>query len=175
MADEATARKLDAFLLGAEPDGAGVLIRYGLVRGVPPELEDRVPLGAAGDLASVHGVGRVLRVLRAGRVKAPADPYALGDDPETTAALLRQCRGALVTLHVAPRFERMLTVWTEEGVHRIDRVVDVTENDAGLSVRRRGGGSALRIPRQSLIRYSLTTRKYPEIISVEVPTKASLR
>jgi hypothetical protein len=175
MADGAATRKLEAVVVGAEPDGAGVVIRYATVRGTPTELEDRVSLGVRGDLASVHGVGRVLRVLRAGRVKGPSDPYALGDDPDSTASLLRQCRGALVTLHVARRFERMLTIWTEEGISRIDRVLDVTEDAAGLSVRRRGGDSALRIPRQSLIRFVVSTREHPEIISVEVSTKVSLR
>jgi hypothetical protein len=164
MADAAGTRRLEAIVVRAESDGTGVRIRYAPLRGM-----------SGGDLSSVHGVGRVLRVLRAGRVKGPANPYALGDDPESTASLLRQCRGALVTLHVARRFERALTVWTEDGVSRIDHVLDVTEDDAGLSVRRRGGGSALRIPKTTLIRYSLSTREYPEIVSVEVPTKPSLR
>jgi hypothetical protein len=174
MVDAAGTRKLEAILVGAESDGAGVRVHYSPLRGMSAELEDRVSLGDR-DLSSVHGVGRVLRVLRAGRVKVPADPYTLGDDPESTASLLRQCRGTLVTLHVARRFERRLTVWTEEGVNRIDQVIDVSEDAAGLSVRRRGGSSVLRIPKTSLIRYSVSTREYPEIISVEVPTKASLR
>jgi hypothetical protein len=175
MADEPATRKLAALVVGAEPDGAGVVIRYAPVRGARSELEDRVSLVAGGDLASVHGVGRVLRVLRAGRVKAPADPWELGDDPESTAALLCRCRGALVMLHVARRFERVLTIWTDQGVSRIDHVIDVTEDAAGLSVLRRGGDRALRIPRRSLIRFAVSTREHPEIISVEVPTKASLR
>ena len=179
MTRNAGARRLEASVVRARAEGAGVVIVYAPLRGNPPEIDDHVPLvsgsGSGDDLAAVHGVGRVLRVLRAGRIKAPADAYSLADDPDSTAELLTRCRGARVTLHVAQRFERELTVWTEAGVNRIDRVIDVTEDADGLLVRRRGGDSALRIPRRSLIRFSVDTREHPEVISVEVSSKASLR
>lgn len=168
-------QKVAATVVHAEADGAGVVVRYAPLRGSAPELEDRVSLGHGGDIETVNGVGRLLRVLRAGRVKSPDDPGDLRHDPDRTASLLLRCRGARVLLHVARRFERRLTLWTDEGVSRIDRVLDVTEDEEALSVRRRGGDSALRVPKGRLIRFSVETREYPEIVSVEVPTRASLR
>jgi hypothetical protein len=171
----ARTRKIDANVLRADADGAGVVVRYAPVRGTLPEIVDRITLGAPDDVAAVNGVGRLLRLLRAARIKAPRDPYTLGDDPEATAELLRHCQGTRVTLHVAQRFERELVIWTEDGVSRIDRVLDVTEEPDGLSVRRRGGDSLLRIARHSLIRFTVNTREFSEVVSVEIPTKASLR
>lgn len=178
MASSRSVRKFDARVTRADADGAAVIVRYAPMRagrGIPHEIVDRVPLGTQEDLAAVGGVGRILRLLRAARLKAPADPYTLSDDPDATAELLCQCQGTRVTLHVAQRFERELVIWTEDGVSRIDRVIDFTEDPNGLSVRRRGGDSTLHIPRHSLIRFNCNTHEYPEVVSVEVPTRASLR
>ncbi|MFQ5697385.1 MAG: hypothetical protein ACE5IL_03765 [Myxococcota bacterium] len=162
------ARRIVATLVGVETEGAGLVVRYVSVRGTPRELEDRIRLGGGGDLESVHSVGRLLRVLRAARVQAPDDPARLHDDPDATAALLRRCTGTRVALHFALRTERSLRVWTEEGVQRFDRVVDVREHAAALEVRRRGSATALRIARANVIRFEVATIQRPEVLAVEV-------
>ena len=49
-----------------------------------------------------------------------------------------------------------------------ERVIDVEESGDALLVKRMGGRSALRIPRQSLIRYELTSNEELVVVSVDV-------
>jgi hypothetical protein len=126
-------------------------------------------------MACVKGIGRVLRILRAGRVRIPNDPYTLGDDPERAATLVLRCQGSSVALTLGRRIERMLTVWTESGVEQIHGVIDYAEDSEGLSVRRKGGQSTLTIPRHSLIRFAPSSTDYFEVISVDIPAGSRLR
>ncbi len=160
-------------MLGAEAEGHSVVVRFAPSSG-RPEIEDRIPLGPWGDPAAVHGVGRILRILRAGRVKLPAQPYHLEVDAERVAELLRRCRGITVTLRVIRRLERQLTVWTEAGVDHFRGVVDFEEDREGLWIRRRGGGDLLRIPRRSLIRFTSTSLQTSQVVGVDLPTRTPL-
>lgn len=160
-------RKLSAVISGASVEGLGLSVRYSTVRGAARELSDYFQLGPRGELPAVHGVGRFLRLLRAGRISAPEDPYALDDDLEQAALLVNRCRGAAVSLLVRTRFERSLTVWTEAGVDEFRRVIDFYEDDDGLAIRRLGGHSILHVPKQTLIRYAPSSHEYDEVISVE--------
>ena len=160
-------------MLGAEAEGHSVVVRFAPSSN-RPEIVDRIPLGPWGDPAAVHGVGRILRILRAGRVKLPAHPYHLEVDAERVAELLRRCRGITVTLRVTRRTERHLTVWTEAGVDHFHGVVDFDEDPEGLWIRRRGGSRVLRIPRHSLIRFSSTSLETSQVIGVDLPTRTSL-
>ncbi len=162
-------------MAGAEVLGPALRVSFVPVRGYPAEIEDHVPLGPPGDIATVRGIGRLLRILRAGRVRVPPDPYALGADPERAAELVLRCQGALVTLEVERRIERTLTVWTDAGVDRIRGVLDYAEDDEGLSVLRRGGQRMLKFPRQSLIRFAPSSTDRLEVLSVEVPSRSRLR
>ncbi len=124
-------------------------------------------------MPAVYGVGRVVRILRAARVPVPADPYGYMADPERAAALLRRCNGAVVHLLVARRRERVLTLWTEEGIERIRGVLDFFEDGEGLSVRRRNGESVLVFARKKLIRYEASSEESFEVVSVEVPPRVT--
>ena len=154
-------------IVGAAVEGLGIGVRYSTVRGASRELADYFQLGPRGELHAVHGVGRLLRLLRAGRVVAPEDPYALDDDLDRAAELVNRCRGARVSLVVRTRFERSLTVWTESGVDEFRRVIDYFEDEDGLAIRRLGGSSTLRVPKETLIRYAPASREYLEVVSVE--------
>jgi len=159
-------RKLEAVVAGVEPDGLGLSIRYTTRIGAR-ELVDHIELGPRGSLEAVHGVGRVLRLLRAGRIAPPADPYSLAADLECAVRLIERCRGARVTVRVRRRYERVLTLWTEGGVQRIERVLDYREEPTCLLVRRLSG-SLLRIPRESVVRYSASSSEYFQVLSVDV-------
>jgi hypothetical protein len=164
-------RKLDACIAGAEPAPPGVLVRFTARRGATRELCDLIPLLPEGTLSAVYGVGRVLRLLRAGRIRAPADPRQLGRDLAAAAALVDRCRGAPVILGVRRRLERAITVWTETGVERIERVVDFREEAGGLAIWRQGAHSALRLPRERIIRYTTSVTDALDILSIEAPPR----
>lgn len=167
--------RLACVVAGAEVAGAGVRVLFTPVRGYPPEIEDYVPLGPAGEITTIRGVGRLLRVLRAGRLRLPPNPYALGEELERAAELVLRCQGTLVDLEVERRVERSLTVWTDSGVDQIRGVIDYTEDDTGLSVSRRGGRSVLKFPRHTLIRFAPASTERLQVVSVEIPTRLRLR
>jgi hypothetical protein len=166
-------RRVECEIAGATAEADAVVVRY-VSRGRPSrEIEDRVMLGSANEVANLRNVGKLLRILRAGRVQPPPDPYALASDPAAWAALLERCRGSTVIARLALRTDSALVVWTESGVSRFDGVVDFREDEHGLRLRRDGGGAWLRIPRASLIRFQSDTRAVPIVISVEVPARSS--
>ncbi len=175
MALSPLVRTIPAVVVAAETDGATLRVRFAPTSGNPNEIEDRIPFTPPGALAAVNGIGRLLRILRAGRIQIPQDPYKLGTQPEKALGLVRRCCGTLVHLQVTRRLERILTVWTDAGVERIRGVVDYTEEPDGLMVRRRGGQSVLRIPRKTLIRFSPSSREYFKVLSVEAPPRFRLR
>jgi len=155
----------------ADAELATIVVRYAPQRGSAAEIEDRIFLGRPGDVAAVYGVGRWLRILRAGRVHVKGDPYELCRDTGLALELLRRCIGASVQLIVARRLERTLTLWTDSGVERIGAVMDFVESADGLLVRRRGGGALMHIPRESLIRFESALLERMEVISVDVPPR----
>jgi hypothetical protein len=160
-------KKLLCTISGVEVDGAELRIRYSPVRGSSGPIEDSISFLPVGDPAVVRGVGRFLRILRAGRIRAPADPYSLWDDMEQAAELARRCQGTKVRLTAQRRTDRMLTVWTEDGVEHIPHVLDFEESGDQLVVRRRGGLSPLYYPRRRVVRYEAASSQRLEVISVE--------
>jgi hypothetical protein len=160
-------RNLVAVLSGVEPEGDGLLLRFTPRSGVAREIHDHVRLGEDGQLATVQGVGRLLRLLRAARIRAPRDPYALSADPQLALHLARRCLGSPVRLRVERRLHRVLTVWTESGVHEFRDLLDFYEDDEGLNVVRRGGRNALRVPRSELVRFEATTEEDYVVASIE--------
>jgi hypothetical protein len=164
-------RRVSAVLTAVEPEPEALVVRYAPERGVAPEIEDRLRLGPPGDVAAIYGVGRWLRILRAGRVHVADDPYVICRDPLRALELLRRCIGAVLVLSVARRMERSLTLWTDQGVERIDAVLDFVESTDGLTVRRRGGGPLMHIARESLIRWESGARERLEVVSVDAPSR----
>jgi hypothetical protein len=159
-------------LTAVEAEPQSLVVRFAPERGVAPEIEDRLRLGPPGDVATVYGVGRWLRLLRAGRVHVADDPYEICRDPARALELLQRCIGAVVVLSVARRIERSLTLWTDTGVERIDAVLDFVESADGLIVRRRGGGPLMHIARESLIRWESGARERLEVVAVDAPARA---
>ncbi len=155
----------------ADADLATLVVRYAPQRGGPPEIEDRLYIGRPGEVAAVFGVGRWLRILRAGRVHVPGDPYELCRDTDRALELLRRCVGANVDLLLARRLERSITLWTDTGVERIGAVMDFVEGTDGLLIRRREGGALMYVARESLIRFESALLERLEVISVDLPPR----
>ena len=160
-------KRLSAVVSGASAELDTLAVRYTPTRGWPAELVDRIPLGPPGELATIAGVGRWLRMLRAARVSVDGDPYAICSDVERAAALARRCVGTTLTLVVARRLERTLTLWTDSGVQHFNAVIDFTESVEGLWIRRRGGGPVLHVPRETLIRFEPASQEHLEVVSVD--------
>lgn len=156
----------------ADAELSTLVVRYAPQRGGPPEIEDRIYLGRPGEVAAVYGVGRWLRILRAGRVHVSGDPYELCRDPQHALALLRRCIGASIQLVLARRLERSITLWTETGVEHVGAVVDFVEGADGLLIRRRGGGPLMHVERESLIRFESALLERLEVISVDLPPRS---
>ena len=159
--------KIVCVVAGAEVEGAALVVHYTPTRGYPPDIEDHIVFGAESEIATIGAVGRFLRLLRAGRIRAPSDPYGLHRDLDQAAALAQRCRGTRVGITVKRRFDRTLSVWTESGVERVRGILDCEEHPDALVVRRRGGQSALRISRDTLIRFEVATVESLEVVGVE--------
>jgi hypothetical protein len=158
-------RNLTCTVSSAEVDGTRVRVRFKPMRG--SEVSDWIAFEPRGEPQVVNSVGRFIRILRAGRIAPPKDPYGLGASPDEAARLLQQCSGTKLKLKLRQRIEQTLRVWTESGIDRFDRVIEVQESADALVVRRTGGRSALRIPRASMVRYELQTNERLEVISIE--------
>ena len=150
-----------------ELEGDLLVLRFAPRSGHTREIEDRVRLSAQGDMTTIHAVGRVLRLLRAARVRAPQDPYRLVHEREFALGLARRCLGTAVQLRLVRRLTRVLTIWTESGVQHIRGLLDCIETADGLSVLRREGRGALHIARRDLIRYETTTEEDFIVSSIE--------
>ncbi len=155
-------------------DGATLVVRFQPRSGALREIEDRLALAPRGEMSTLYGVGRLLRILRAGRVSPPPAPYDLGTDPERAVELVRRCIGAVVELHVRRRWERELILWTEDGVQSIPGVLDCIDQGDALAVSRRNGAATMRIPRAQIVRFDLRSLEGLEIVSVEVPARNRL-
>jgi hypothetical protein len=159
-------RKLTCTVAGAELEGGRVRVRFAPLRG-KHEIIDWIQFEPRGEPRAMNDVGRFLRILRAGRIRPPDDPYALGANPAQAAELLARCTGTALIVHVRTRIERTLTVWTEGSVETFERILDLDEQPDALLVRRTGGRSALRIPRDTVIRYDLKSDEQLEVTAVE--------
>jgi hypothetical protein len=161
-------RSTPATVSRIEREGDGLRVHYLAERGTQREISELLRLSPRGSLPAVHGVGRLLRILRAARLRLPADPYALADDVGRALELLERCRGAKIRLSLRRRMERQLTLWTESGIERIARVVDFEEGVDGLAVRTVGSQTPRWVPRQGLIRYATRAEESMEVTGVEL-------
>ena len=168
-------KKLNCKITDVEEHQGVLRVCFTPLRGAALEVEDLITLGARDTLQAVKGVGRVLRILRAGRIRAPKDPYTFCDNPQLAVDLIERCIGSEVSLKLRRRLERSLTVWSEEGVEKIRSVLDWQEDSAGLTVYRRGGQSTMIIPRDQIIRFEASSTEYFEVTSIDNPAGSRLR
>ena len=109
----------------------------------------------------------MLRLLRAGRIAAPADPLALMGRADRAAALLARAVGAEVQLALVPRFRMRFVAWTEEGVETVEDVAEVRELADAFLLRRRSGRVPVRIERACVLRHRTEPERWHEVIEIE--------
>ncbi len=164
----ATARFVDATPVVAQ-DRVGFTLAFRPERsrlGVE-RVEDFADFGIDGSPASVDGLGKVLRLLRAARLATPANPDAHLRDMPAAAALLTRAEGTLVRLELRPRFRMRFVAWTEQGVKTIDDISEVRELDDGYYVMRNGSRVAVRFGRDTVIRQRTEQDRWYEIVDIE--------
>ncbi len=130
-------------------------------------IDDFAQLGPELTVPVVQGIGKVLRILRAARIAAPRESFALAGRVEEALGLLERALGRDFALEVKPRSRVRFTAWTESGVETVDDVSDVVESDQGYLVTRRGGRFPLRFERAAVVRRQTETRRWFELVGVE--------
>ena len=81
--------------------------------------------------------------------------------------LLERAIGTEVRLEVAARNSLLFEVWTEQGVRRIENIRLVDEDANAIWVHRIGGGSPVRIPRDTVIRSRTSSSPWWQVREVQ--------
>jgi hypothetical protein len=136
-------------------------------RGLPDRIEDLAALGPELDLASVRGVGKVLRLLRAARLAVPDDPRRLLGRVHATCVRLERALGTPVMLHLRSRVRVRFRAWTETGVEEVENVAEVVEETDAYWVRRHGGLLPVRLPRNQIVRTLTERETWFEVLHIE--------
>jgi hypothetical protein len=149
--------------------GVGVILgfRPERTRTVDGPIEDYADLGPALTVPAVAGLGKVLRLLRAARIAAPAEPLHLVGRHEAASDLLARAVGVAVRLEVEARVRQRFVAWTEAGVTTVDDVAEVREYDDAFFVVRRRGRYPVRIERATLLRHRTETERWHEVMEIE--------
>ena len=134
---------------------------------VTDRIEDFADLGPGLSIEAVQGLGKVLRLLRAGRVAAPRNPRELIDSAQRAADLLARVRGTLVRLELLPRFRLRFLAWTERGIEVVDDVAEVREHEDAYVVLRHRGRFPIRFPRSQIARTLTERLDWHEILEIE--------
>ena len=130
-------------------------------------IEDWAELGPELSVPAVAGLGRVLRVLRAARVRAPDDPALLAGDLDATVLLLGRAVGTTLRLSLRRRTSMRFLVWGEDGFQSVDDVADVREYDDAFVVYRRDQHFPLRFDRGSVLRQRTECDSWYEVLDIE--------
>ena len=166
-------RRIRAIFHGSAPrrvDGsAGIMLAFRPTgaRLDVDRIDDYADLGPALTVPAVLGLGKVLRLLRAGRIARPPEPLALVGRERDAADLLERVAGTLVRLEIRPRWRMCFIAWMEHGVETVNDVVDVVERDDAFYVKRRHGHVPVRMPRDSVIRQRTESVRWYEVLDIE--------
>ncbi len=145
-------------LLGFRPDNR----RLGV-----EQIEDFAQLGPELDLATVDGLGKVLRILRAARIAYPDDARLLIGREERVAELLERAIGTPLLLALRPRSRVRFKAWTEGGVETVEDVSEVLEDSDVFLVLRRQGRFPVRLERSQVIRQRTEYEQWYEVRGIE--------
>ncbi len=166
-------RRIRAIVSGGTPrrvDGAaGILLAFRptAARLGVDRIDDYADLGPALTVPAVLGLGKVLRLLRAGRIARPAEPLQLVGRERDAAELLERVAGTVVRLELRARSRMRFVAWTEHGVETLNDVVDVLERDDAFYIRRRYGRAPVRLRRDTVIRQRTEMERWYEVLDIE--------
>ena len=130
-------------------------------------VEDYADLGPELTLASSHGLGTLLRLMRATRVAAPKPAQSMLGEPTATAAKLAPGVGHAVALEIVPRNRILFRAWTEEDAIEIDNVVEVLSDETAYLIARVGHRMPVRILRSSVVRHETVREPWFQIVGIE--------
>ena len=130
-------------------------------------VEDYADLGPELTLESSHGLGTLLRVMRATRVAAPKPARLMLGEPVATAERLAAGYGHAVTLEIAARSRILFRAWTDEDTVEIDDVVEVLSDESAYLVARAGHRMPVRVPRSSVVRHETVREPWFQILTIE--------
>ena len=149
--------------------GVGVILAFRpeRTRTLDGPIEDYADLGPALTVPAVAGLGKVLRLLRAARIAAPAEPLHLVGRHEAASDLLERAVGVAVRLELEARVRQRFVAWTEAGVTTVDDVAEVREYDDAFFVVRRHGRFPVRFERATLLRQRTETERWHEVMEIE--------
>ncbi len=166
-------RRIRAVFNGSTPrrvdGGAGILLAFQPMgaRIDVDRIDDYADLGPALTVPAVLGLGKVLRLLRAGRIARPREPLALVGHEHEAAELLERVAGTVVWLELRRRSRMRFIAWMDHGVETVTDVVDVVEREDAFYVKRRYGRMPVRMPRDSVIRQRTESQRWYEVLDIE--------
>lgn len=146
--------------------GVELGFRPGRWRASLDRIDDWAELGPELTIATVFGLGKVLRILRAARVVAP-EPAALLGNAGVAADLLTRALGTELVLGVRPRSRLRFVAWTETGVETVEDVSEVVESEDAYLVLRRRGRFPVRLPRESVVRRRTERENWYEVLEID--------
>ena len=129
-------------------------------------LDDFAALGPARSLAAIEGIGKVLRVLRAGRVAVQGGQARFLDDAVEAARYLGRAAGTALLLDLMPRSRLRFVAWTDAGMETLDDVSDVVEAEDAFLVYRRGR-LPVRVLRTHVIRQLTERQRWYQVVGIE--------
>jgi hypothetical protein len=160
---------LTALELEDEGGRCGLAARFvpQLLRHGPDPLHDFLDMSAPLSLDSARGLAQLTRLLRAARLAAGGPVARWLGDPAGAHAAAAAAVGRKLVLTVMPRSCVRFTAWTDDGIHALDFVSDVSADAAGFSVRRVGLLPAVFFARESVLRHETTTERWLEVVHIE--------
>jgi len=164
-------RRIVATLLRATPapqpgvEGVWLAFQPEAVRLGGERIDDFAPLGPPRSLEATLGLGKVLRILRAARLAAPAERSLLARGEEA-ARWLERAVGARLLLDLAPRSRLRFAAWTDAGMETVEDVTDVLEAEDAFLVYRRNHRQPVRVPRASVVRRTTECVRWYQVLDI---------
>jgi len=118
-------------------------------------------------IPAVTGIGKILRILRAGRIAAPREEVDLLGQGELVRELLERAVGTQVALGLRPRSRIRFEAWTEEGRLVFEDIQEVVELPHEYLVIHKRGRFPTRLDRETVLRQQSDCERWFEIVEIE--------
>lgn len=149
----------------------GVLLSYRPHRarlGAAETIEDFADLSLGEKtVPTVSGIGKILRILRIGRLATPSDPAVFLGHPELACEALRRAIGVRFRAKLRPRSRIRFVAWTDSGMEVVEDVAEVFETQDEYFITRQKGRFPLRIPRKNVVRQKTEVENWWEVLNIQ--------